>query len=419
MKKLWFFLVLSMITLTGFSQSANQTLQSSEASLNLYIDCETCDMAFFRQNFTIVNYVRDRLVSDVHVIITEMENGGGGQEYTLQFIGQGKYKSMIDTSKINAKADSTPDEIRKMLLDAIKRGLAPFILKTPLADRIEINYINEQAKEEVNDPWNNWVFQMGTDVYINGQQSLKSMNLSSSISASRITEKIKHYTSISENYSQDKYRIYDEQDSLVYSLDVFSNSFYAYHSTVWSLGQHWGAGVEGNIWTSTYSNTKFAWDIMPAIEYNLYPYKEASQKQLRMSYALGFTQIDYLDTTIYNKIEDNLFYHKVEAYYKHITNWGSVSGRMTYKNYLRDFSLYYLGANISTSIRLFKGLSLTLYGNFSMPRNQIGLVKSVATTEQVLLQQQELKTQFTYYSSIGLTYTFGSIYNNVVNTRLD
>jgi hypothetical protein len=45
------------------------------------------------------------------------------------------------------------------------------------------------------------------------------------------------------------------------------------------------------------------------------------------------------------------------------------------------------------------------------------LVKAGATTEEVLLRRRELATQFQYFTSFGLNYTFGSIYNNVVNPR--
>jgi hypothetical protein len=37
--------------------------------------------------------------------------------------------------------------------------------------------------------------------------------------------------------------------------------------------------------------------------------------------------------------------------------------------------------------------------------------------DEVLLQQQVLATNYSYYSSISFNYRFGSIYNNVVNTR--
>jgi len=44
-------------------------------------------------------------------------------------------------------------------------------------------------------------------------------------------------------------------------------------------------------------------------------------------------------------------------------------------------------------------------------------VKGGATTEEILLHRKELETQYQYYISFGLSYTFGSIYNNVVNPR--
>jgi len=52
-----------------------------------------------------------------------------------------------------------------------------------------------------------------------------------------------------------------------------------------------------------------------------------------------------------------------------------------------------------------------------MVHDQLSLVKGGATTEEILLHRKELETQYRYYVSFGLTYTFGSIYNNVVNPR--
>jgi len=42
-----------------------------------------------------------------------------------------------------------------------------------------------------------------------------------------------------------------------------------------------------------------------------------------------------------------------------------------------------------------------------------------ASLEEILLRRRELETSYYYYFSIGLSYTFGSIYNNVVNPRFD
>jgi len=56
-------------------------------------------------------------------------------------------------------------------------------------------------------------------------------------------------------------------------------------------------------------------------------------------------------------------------------------------------------------------------GSGSMVHDQLGLVKEDLPLDQILLQRKELATQFQYFTSFGFTYTFGSIYNNVVNPR--
>ena len=41
------------------------------------------------------------------------------------------------------------------------------------------------------------------------------------------------------------------------------------------------------------------------------------------------------------------------------------------------------------------------------------------TDEEILLRQRELGTEFRYWLSFGLSYRFGSIYNNAVNPRFE
>ena len=82
---------------------------------------------------------------------------------------------------------------------------------------------------------------------------------------------------------------------------------------------------------------------------------------------------------------------------------------MTNKNYA---SLY-----AGTSVRLLKGLSINFSGSFSSIHDQIALPKRGATQEEVLLQQRNLATSYSYFGYVSLNYTFGSIFNNVVNPR--
>ena len=40
-----------------------------------------------------------------------------------------------------------------------------------------------------------------------------------------------------------------------------------------------------------------------------------------------------------------------------------------------------------------------------------------ATTEEILLRLRQLATDYSYYTSVGFSYRFGSAFNNVVNPR--
>ena len=40
-----------------------------------------------------------------------------------------------------------------------------------------------------------------------------------------------------------------------------------------------------------------------------------------------------------------------------------------------------------------------------------------ATTEEVLLRQRQLATGYQYFVNFGVSYSFGSILNNIVNPR--
>ncbi|RUA25303.1 MAG: hypothetical protein DSY76_06765 [Bacteroidetes bacterium] len=415
---LFSFIILSL-NIKAQNNNENNSLSSREAAVNLYLDCNSCDLTYFRQNFTLINYVRDRKVADVQVIVSTMRNGGGGKEYIMQFIGLGRFGHLKDTLKFNTKADATRDEIRKEQLKTLKLGLVPFILKTPYANKISVNYAQETVKAKENDPWNNWVFRISGNSWMNGQKNYNSTNVYTTVSASRITEDIKHETRVNLNFSENKYRLYNSKDSLIYSANTISRGVYFEHSTIWSMGEHWGAGVQVNAWQSTYSNIDAAYKIQPEIEYNLYKYSNASRKQLRFAYKIGANYRNYTDTTVYNKTEEYLAEQKFEINYKYITNWGSIRSAVNWQNYLHDFSLYSIGTSLSMNIRIFKGLSFNIYGNLQMPRNQISLVKTASTPEDVLLHQRELSTNYSYYTSIGIAYTFGSIYNNVVNPRLD
>ena len=87
------------------------------------------------------------------------------------------------------------------------------------------------------------------------------------------------------------------------------------------------------------------------------------------------------------------------------------------QQYFYDLSKYRVGFDNEFDVRLFRGLSLNLNSNAQIIRNQIYLAAGGATPQEILVRQRQLATSYSYYVSFGISYTFGSIYNNVVNRR--
>jgi hypothetical protein len=72
-----------------------------------------------------------------------------------------------------------------------------------------------------------------------------------------------------------------------------------------------------------------------------------------------------------------------------------------------------------TSVRVAGGLSFYILAYGALTRDQLFLVKGDATPEEVLARRRQLASGYTYYTSFGLQYRFGSNINNVVNPRFD
>ena len=69
------------------------------------------------------------------------------------------------------------------------------------------------------------------------------------------------------------------------------------------------------------------------------------------------------------------------------------------------------------NLQLWRGLSLGVYGQYSKINDQLSLPKAGANLEDVLLQKKMLATNYNYSFSVGVNYTFGSIYSGVINPR--
>jgi len=318
---------------------------------------------------------------------------------------------MRDTISYIANPDDTQDEKRIKEVRTLKMGLMRYVAKTPLSNYMNISFSKPMTETVSTDKWNNWVYRASISGYLQGQKSYKTNYLNGTISANKVTKDWKINLSARTYYTTDKY---DLGTSIIQSENS-SNSFSSL--IVRSISDHWSYGGRVNISTSTYSNYDLSVNAMPGIEYDLFPYSESTRRQLRLLYTAGYSFASYTDTTIYNKTSEAHLRHAFSAAYEVVQKWGSIEIMMEYSNYLHDWSKNNLSLDGYLSLRIAKGVSLSLGGDVSLIHDQLGLVKGGATTEQVLLRQKELATQFSYYTQVGLSFTFGSIYNNVVNPR--
>jgi hypothetical protein len=97
--------------------------------------------------------------------------------------------------------------------------------------------------------------------------------------------------------------------------------------------------------------------------------------------------------------------------------WGSTSVTLSGSQYLHDLAKNNFSISANSSIRIYEGLSLTVYGGYSAVHDQLALAKTSLTPEEVYQQRRELEKTYSYWGSFGLSYTFGSIFNNIVNAR--
>ena len=377
----------------------------------LFLDCRRCDHEYIKTEIPFVNFVWDRKEADIHLLVTTQRTGAGGFEYTMAFIGQRDFQGMQDTLKyVSTQADSR-DDVRKGMVRVMKLGLIPFLNKTPIADFLDVLFEEKVKPTAVEDKWNFWVFHLSFSGSMNGEAQRESVSLRGNVSANRVTLESKLRLSFSANFNQSNFEYEDE------TIRSYSDRKSFYSQYVWSLSEHWSVGAWLTASSNTYSNIDLSISPTPAIEYNVFPYSQSTRRQFRFVYRLGYSYRRYLEETIYDKTKESLWGQSLSATFEIKEPWGDASATISGSHYFHDLSLNRLELYGRLSLRLTRGLSLSMSGGFSAIHDQLSLRKGDFSIDEVLLQRSELATDFEYYFSVGFSYTFGSVYSNVVNPR--
>ncbi len=251
-----------------------------EGAPKIYIDCSSCDNDYIRREITFVNFVRDRNQADVHILVSRQRTGSGGREYMVEFIGQHDYDNMTDTLIFNTKEADTDDAIRKKTVKYFKLGLTRFVAKTPLSEHISVSFTKPTKQADVKDKWNNWVFELKGDFWMQGDENYRSINLWNNYEARRVTEDFKIEFGLYWNYRDQKF-----SDDTGYDLYINRRKG-TNGELVFSLNDKWSTAYAYNFFASTYGNKDFDFSNEAGLEYNIFPYKESSRRSWTFSYGL-------------------------------------------------------------------------------------------------------------------------------------
>lgn len=395
------------------SRQPAQGLRSE--AVRVFLDCPACDTNYIRTEVTFVNYVRDRVGADVHVLVTTQPTGGGGTRYTLQFIGLGRFNGVDQTLTYSAPSIATSDDRRRGLASTFKLGLVRYVAETPVATRLRLTFDEPPGQPKaasVADPWNFWVFRVGASGDFEGEESRNRRGVSASLSANRTTERWKINLGGFGRYNEDEFDLEEGE-----RFTAVRRSTEARALIVKSLTEHWSAGGTVIALASTFQNYDLRTRLAPGIEYNFFPYAESTRRILTLFYGVGVQTADYTEETIFGRTSERLFDHQLELSMALRQPWGTASAAVETQQYLSDSSKYRVGAFGNLNVRLFKGFSFDVFGEVSRRRDQLSLRRGEATTEEILVRQRELATGYQYEIGFGVSYAFGSMFNNVVNPR--
>ncbi|MGC9343602.1 MAG: hypothetical protein ACP5E3_12940 [Bacteroidales bacterium] len=419
-----FFILQLIMSLTIFNALGQRNIKDSisveEHLLKtpyVYLDCRGCDADYIKTELTFVNYVRDPEMADIHVFLTDERTAAGGEELQFSFIGQKKFEGTSYTLKHHISPNATIDERRKIIKEYLNMGFASYMLQTPLGINFSISYSDSleiEQKTQADDPWNFWIFQAyigGLELEMESNQTIFDSRWG--IFADHVSEEWKLRFRPYFNFDLNNIQTSDNDEPVISRLRRHGIDSYA----IKSLNDHWSAGVFGTYYTFNGNNIRNRVIISPGIEYSIFPYELATRKSITFAYLAGYGYYDYYETTIFDKNEENLFHHSLRGAVNIQQPWGSVETGLIGSHFLHDFSKGRIELYAESSVRLFEGFALRFEVEYEVIRDQISLPRGEASLEDVLLQQRELATDFSFSTEIALTYTFGSKYTNIVNTR--
>ena len=376
-----------------------------------------CDFDHFRREVSFVNYVRERVDAQLHVLVTSQETAAGGEAYEMYFIGLDERAGQQDTLRYFSQESDSEDEVRAGLTKTFKLGLVRYVAPTSAGPLLEIRYAapaqTRQQATATTDPWNLWVFSVRAGAELEGERRQSARAFDGSFSASRTTEDMKIDIGSFAEFEEEEFELNNGEVLVSTSRNINHESL-----IVWSLGPRWSVGARASVLTSTRVNQDLTIRAAPALQYSLFPYAESTRRQVTFLYSLGLASFDYEEVTLFDKVKESHAEQRMEIAAEFLQPWGEINSALEASLFVHDPSLHRIDLFARIEYRILRGLSLDLEGSVARVKDQIYVSRENIPDEDILLERRQLGTDFEYELELGFSFTFGSVFNNVVNPRM-
>ena len=185
----------------------------------------------------------------------------------------------------------------------------------------------------------------------------------------------------------------------------------------YALAEHWSVGFNTMAQRNTRQNQKFMTQFNTAIEYSFFPYEEATRRSLTAYYEIGPVYRDYFEETRDGELAETRGGQALTLQLSQRQTWGNASIRLRGSHYLHDFDRNNISLFGFLNFRITRGLDVNVGASYSRVNDQLYLSGEGLTDEERFLRLRQEATDYEAFLRFGLSYTFGSIFNNVVNNR--
>lgn len=415
-----------LVPSTSAAQLPAGFTNGSVARPAVFLDCQSgpnCNESQFRTEIIFVNWARDRADSDVHVIFTSQGMGGGNRQYTLDFVGRGRFEGLDDQLVFQSSGQDVQAETMDGLSRTLRIGLLRYAVTVGLGPDLDVRFSGDAARVDSDDadpeddpfydPWNSWTFRVAVSGDLDIRETRSSTRLNPQFNADRVTDDWKLNLGSRIDLRRQRRDLADgrevRDDRNDWSLTALA---------VRTVGPHMGIGIDTDFRNSVRRNQNARVRISPAVEYNYYPYAEATRRQFIAHYSVGVEHSSYIEQTVFGVDEETLPVHRVGVQYRAREEWGNAGLGIDANQYLHDGGEFYsFGVNGDLNYRILRGLDLNFSAGASRVNDNIHTPAGEISDEDILLGRQSLPSGYQYDASLGLSYRWGSSFANIVNNR--